>query len=900
MKVASKTRNPGGRTTGALSRQRVDALIDQLWLYRLTLVVAPAGSGKTTALQQFAARAAPVAWCSADQLEISPDGCLAQIARVVGEAIGIELDGSSPGTLAAGIDAWPGDRVALVLDDLHVIASTLAESELGRLIDRQPAKLVIAAGTRSHPEFDISRLLLADELLEITADDLRFRTWEADRLFREHYDMILGPADVAMLITRTEGWAAGLQLYNLAARDQPLDVRRRLIGELSATRVGRDYLARNVLAGLPADLQAFLIETSALPVLTADLCDRVTGRTDCAAVLEHLERNQLFTIPIDQRGAYRYHEVLRAHLDAVLQQRRGAIDAAEHHRRIGALLEDEDRIDEALHAYSRAADWSAVSRLVVHRMAHPSLLGSVADDAWIELVPAPIVENDPYLLLARARERAVNGRLGAALRDYHRAAAGAAIDTLARTCEEERAALAGWSDPDAPVPMGWLGTLRRVAQTPGGDSEAFVSVLSRPFDHLEPGELSDVLGRGLALLIANQPDVASEILSEVLRHPLADSRSAAIAEFALVLADGLLAIHGGGELLEPARIEKVVSVLERCGLGWVARMTRASLALTSQADGCDAAHAVHEACSRDSDPWGAALSLLFEGLGRVLRADADSANFDDASRAFSQLGAIGMVDLIHQLRAEEPAPRRTANVQPKSAEPMRVCCFDALEIVVDEATLDLSIVRPRALSVLRVLAMHAGRPVHREVLMESLWPEIDPDAARHSLQVAISSLRKLMPDQPPPAIVRQGDAYQLAISADAFFDVRAFQRCTALATAALANRDHQRAFDEARRATDMYRGDLLLDEGPAEWVVGHRDALRLEMVRACTVGGEAAMKLGMPHEATRLSERGLGVDRYADPLWRMQIEALEQSNDKASAERVRRSWQEMMEELGVA
>ncbi len=868
-------------------------------MFRLTLVVAPAGSGKTTALRQFAARAAPVAWCSADQLEIAPDGCLAQIARVLGEAIGMELDGSTTATLAAGIDAWPGERVALVLDDLHVIASTLAESELGRLIDRQPAKLMIAAGTRSLPEFDISRLLLADELLEITADDLRFRTWEADRLFREHYDMILGPADVAMLITRTEGWAAGLQLYNLAARDQPLDARRRLIGEISATRVGRDYLARNVLAGLPADLQTFLIETSALPVLTGELCDRVTGRTDSAAVLEHLEHNQLFTIAIDQRGAYRYHEVLRAHLDAVLQQRRGAADAAAHHRRIGALLEAEDRIDEALHAYSRAADWSAVSRLVVHRMAHPSLLGDVSDDAWIELMPAPIVENDPYLLLARARERAVNGRFGVALRDYDRAAAGAAIDTLARTCEEERAALAGWSDPDAPVPMGWLGTLRRAAQTPGGDSAALVSILSRPFDHLEPGELSDVLGRGLALLIANQPDVADEILSDVLRHPLADSRSAAIAEFALVLADGLLAIHGDGELLEPARIEKVVSVLERCGLGWVARMTKASLALTSQADGCDAAHAVHEGCHRDSDPWGAALSLLLEGLGRLLRAGDASATFDGAAQAFSQLGAVAVVDLIREVRADARSARPNGNGQ-RSAESMRVCCFEALEIVIDDSPLDLSIVRPRALSVLRLLAMHAGRPVHREVLMESLWPEVEPDAARHSLQVAVSSLRKLMPDRSPPGIIRHGDAYQLAISADAFFDVRAFQRCASLAAVAMANRDFQRAFAEACRATAMYRGDLLLDEGPAEWVVGHRDALRLDMVRACTTGGEAAMKLGLPHEATRLSERGLGVDRYADPLWRLQIESLEQSGDKASAERVRRSWQEMMEDLGVA
>ena len=122
----------------------------------------------------------------------------------------------------------------------------------------------------------------------------------------------------------------------------------------------------------------------------------------------------------------------------------------------------------------------------------------------------------------------------------------------------------------------------------------------------------------------------------------------------------------------------------------------------------------------------------------------------------------------------------------------------------------------------------------------------------------------------------------------------------AAATAAMSQGDHQRAFDEAVRAADIYRGDLLLDEGPAEWVVGHRDALRLEMVRACNIAGEAAMKIGMPHEATRMSERGLAVDRYADSLWRLQIESLEQSSDKASAERVRRSWQEMMDELGVA
>ncbi|MGZ4680243.1 MAG: AfsR/SARP family transcriptional regulator, partial [Ilumatobacteraceae bacterium] len=331
------------------------------------------------------------------------------------------------------------------------------------------------------------------------------------------------------------------------------------------------------------------------------------------------------------------------------------------------------------------------------------------------------------------------------------------------------------------------------------------------------------------------------------------------------------------------------------GLGWVARMTRASLALTTQADGCDAARAVREDCERDSDPWGASLSLIFEGLGRLLRADDATATFDRAAAALSELGADAVVG---GLRSD--SGKKQASARQGSEASMSVFCFDALELVIDNNAIDLSAVRPRALSVLRLLALHAGRLVHREVLMDSLWPDVEPEAALHSLQVTVSSLRKLMPPRPAPSIARHGDAYQLELRPDAFYDVRSFQAWLNAATAAMGQGDHRRAFDAASRAADVYRGDLLLDEGPAEWVVGHRDALRIEMVRACSIAGEAAMKLGMLQDATRMSERGLAVDRYADSLWRLQIDALERSSDKASAERVRRSWQEMMDELGVA
>jgi DNA-binding SARP family transcriptional activator len=303
--------------------------------------------------------------------------------------------------------------------------------------------------------------------------------------------------------------------------------------------------------------------------------------------------------------------------------------------------------------------------------------------------------------------------------------------------------------------------------------------------------------------------------------------------------------------------------------------------------------------------------MMFVGFGQVLRGDDASVALEHASASFAELGATAVVALIDDVRANVSRTRRAAlNAATRmsvaapamSASPasMRVYCFDALELVIDNTPIDLSGVRPRALSVLRMLALHAGRLVHREVLMDALWPGVEPSAARHSLHVAMSSLRKVVPERPSPTIVRHGDAYRLELVSGAFCDVRMLQAHLASATVAMTQGDHRRAFNEAIQAADVYRGDLLLDEGPADWVVGHRDMFRLEMVRACSMAGEAALKLDLPAEATRMAERGLSVDRYADPLWRILVDSHEQSHDTASAERVRRAWQDMMHDLGVA
>ena len=328
-----------------------------------------------------------------------------------------------------------------------------------------------------------------------------------------------------------------------------------------------------------------------------------------------------------------------------------------------------------------------------------------------------------------------------------------------------------------------------------------------------------------------------------------------MADFSLIVTEALAATgRGGPPTADPARIDKIVSILERCGLGWIARVARASLALTSQADGCEAAHAVREECDRDCDRWGAALASLFEGVGLSQRGRNASDAFDASALAFTELGADSMASFVDRRRSTTATVVRGGG--PHVGASMRVQCFDALELVVDGRRVDLTAVRPRALSVLRLLALHAGRAVHCETLMNALWPDVEPDAARRSLQVAVSSLRKALPRGPAAAIMRHGDAYRLELHPEAFFDVRSFRSLLSSANDAVASSDPRRALDVAMRAAEVYRGDLLLDEGPAEWVVGPRDAFRHDMVRACLIAGEAAVKLGLPSEASRLAAHG--------------------------------------------
>ncbi|HEV2360495.1 MAG TPA: AAA family ATPase, partial [Acidimicrobiales bacterium] len=256
-----------------LERPRLTNLLERAWSVPLTVVAAPAGSGKSWLLAGFAnaerAEGRKVLWYQADRATREES----QLARHLHDVLSTAdlTPGAAPGSvadLATELQQAAAAEVVLVIDDAHVLLDTQAEAGLAQLVEHLPRWLHIAMLSRQPPRFDLSRLRLADELLEIGPDELRFRSWEAEDLFRLHHGQELPPEEIADLSRRTGGWAAGLHLYHLAIKGKPAAARRQMLMSLPTRLRGcRDYLTGNVLAGLEDDLRGFLVDASVLGVL---------------------------------------------------------------------------------------------------------------------------------------------------------------------------------------------------------------------------------------------------------------------------------------------------------------------------------------------------------------------------------------------------------------------------------------------------------------------------------------------------------------------------------------------------------------------------------------------------------------------------------------------------------
>ena len=217
--------------------------------------------------------------------------------------------------------------------------------------------------------------------------------------------------------------------------------------------------------------------------------------------------------------------------------------------------------------------------------------------------------------------------------------------------------------------------------------------------------------------------------------------------------------------------------------------------------------------------------------------------------------------------------------------------------------IDLTAVKPRVRSLLRLLGAQAGEPVHREVVCEALWPETDPATGLRNLQVAVSSLRRLLEPRVSRGggaiVVRDGDSYRLALPGASTCDVITYRRLLADAMQ-LAESDSQAAATGFAAAASLLRTGLLPEEGPAEWAEAIRERCRVEATGVGLHIAERARSAGDASAAALVCADTVEIDRYLDPAWRLLIAVHEQHGDNAAAQLTRLRYQEILAELGVA
>ncbi len=406
---------------------------------RLILLSAPPGYGKTTLLVDFlAASSLPLAWLQLDEADNDPGiflACLIEtLSRLpVGQQTGAwpaakaSLESANAGTSPQQIltvllnelaDA-PFDQWLLVLEDYHLIASPVVHHLLDLLLDNCPASLHVILSTRADPPIALARLRARGMLSELRAPSLRFSGDEITSFVNLTLPS-LSEHSLSVLIEKTEGWAAALQMVRSSLVGQDAQHADRLIGGLSGShRYIFEYLLGEVFQRQGRKRQVFLLHTSILSQLDAVSCNALPGITNARLMLDHLEQENLFLTSLDaDRHWYRYHNLFREFLFSKLQREQPGmigqlhVAAARHFESLGEL-------EAAFGHYQQAREWDAAASIL------QAFAPAYIERGQVELLrryltdlPEPTVHAHPGLLIQRGNVYQRLGEAGLAVNDY--------------------------------------------------------------------------------------------------------------------------------------------------------------------------------------------------------------------------------------------------------------------------------------------------------------------------------------------------------------------------------------------------------------------------------------------------------------------------------------------------
>jgi LuxR family maltose regulon positive regulatory protein len=408
-----------------VSRPRLFDLLHDGTEQLLTLVSAPAGTGKTTLLASWSSSRrppGPVAWLSLDAGDNDAGRFWAYVLAALCQSGAVPRDGAlrrlapQPRSnesflplLVSGL-AELSTPVVLVLDDLQDITDATVLHGLELLLRHAPSQLRLVLATRFDPPLPMQRLRVSGRLAQVRAADLAFTVPEAADLLAESQGQpMLSEEDVALLQARTEGWAAGLRLAALSLEGQP-DPHRFVTQFAGDDKSIADYLTGEVLDRQPEELRTFLLRTCIVDELTGDLADTLTGGRDGESMLARLERANGFVVGVgSRRSAYRYHplfaELLRYEL-----RREAPGQVVGLHRRAAGWYAARGLVVNAIRQALMAEEWPYAADLMARH--GPSLIlrgDAVTLGDLVRRLPADLVQADPELALLGAADRIVRG-----------------------------------------------------------------------------------------------------------------------------------------------------------------------------------------------------------------------------------------------------------------------------------------------------------------------------------------------------------------------------------------------------------------------------------------------------------------------------------------------------------
>ena len=416
---------------GLVPRPRLSERLDRGAASKLMLVSAPAGFGKTTLLSEWlaAGSAAPaderlVAWLSLDRGDNDPVSfwayviaALRTVASGVGESALALLHAPQRPAIETVLTALLNDLgaiaadIVLVLDDYHVIDARDVHDGMAFLLEHLPPWLHVVIASRADPALPLARLRARGELAETRVAELRFTPDEAAAYLNGMMGRQLTARDVAALEGRTEGWIAALQLAALSMQGRD-DVAGFIAGFAGDDRYVVDYLVEEVLQRQSDHVQTFLLQTSILGRLSGPLCDAVTGQGGGKAMLEALDRGNLFLVPLDDRRRwYRYHNLFADVLHArLLDERPGQVP--DLHRRASMWYEQNGEQPVAIGHALAAGDFERAAHLV--ELAIPAMARTRQEAtvrAWLEMIPDEVVRVRPVLSVGFAGALLTSGEL---------------------------------------------------------------------------------------------------------------------------------------------------------------------------------------------------------------------------------------------------------------------------------------------------------------------------------------------------------------------------------------------------------------------------------------------------------------------------------------------------------